>query len=55
MKKLENYGVLELNAAELKECEGGLIFMAIFMSALIIGGPIMAWTSGSDHKFLGQP
>ncbi len=55
MKNLENYGVLEMNARELEECEGGLVFMAIFMCVVIIGGPVLAWGSGQNHHFSGQP
>jgi len=42
MEKLENFGVLEMNAKEMKEAEGGIIFCLFFgVSALCLMGPML--------------
>ncbi|MDD3721613.1 MAG: hypothetical protein PHW92_03870 [Lutibacter sp.] len=58
MKNLENYGVQALNSKELKETEGGLVFLtcvAIGMCVLLIAAPILALAAGDDRGRLGQP
>jgi len=42
MKTLENYGVLEMNTAEMKEIDGGVIglLIAAFIMGLMVGGTI---------------
>tara|TARA_B110000114_G_scaffold121389_1_gene127183 strand:- start:723 stop:881 length:159 start_codon:yes stop_codon:yes gene_type:complete len=52
MKQLENYGVQELNAREIKSTDGGLIGV-LFLCTLLIAGPMLGWASG--RKSLGQP
>jgi hypothetical protein len=52
MKNLQNYGVQELDTQELQTTDGGLIGV-IFLSTLLICGPMLAWASG--HTVVGQP
>ena len=56
MKNLENYGVQELDAREIQETDGGLVFltvMAVVMAVTIVAAPIIAWQSGRTVP--GQP
>ena len=59
MKKLnlESIGVQELTTVENREIDGGILILgaiAVGMSVLIVAGPILAWSQGSDHQLPGQ-
>jgi len=54
MKNLQNFGVQELSAKEIKETNGGLIGV-IFLCILVIAAPVAGWFSNPPRKALGQP
>ncbi len=54
MKNLENYGVHNLDAREIREIDGGLIGI-IFLCALVVAAPIAGWYSNPPRKAHGQP
>lgn len=55
MENLETLGVMNLKQSEIENIDGCFLITAgaIFLSALIIGGPILGWASG--HTAIGQP
>ncbi len=48
MKKLENYGVKELNAKEIRETDGGWIGIAVGAIALAIAVLSTDWDKAAD-------
>lgn len=47
MKNLQNFGVRELNAKEIKETDGGLIVTALAIGAFWIASFTVGWMIGS--------
>ncbi len=48
MKNLENYGVLEMDATEIREIDGGVVWyvwVAAAVAADIVMNPVSAWES----------
>jgi len=46
MKNLENYGVQTLNAKEIRETEGGLIFIGPIYAELSLGRYVLGFLAG---------